>query len=272
MTSLFRKVAREPLVHFLVIGALTFGLERALGRTSEVSSKIVVTSEVRLTLAEQLERAEGRPPTDAELETAIVRWTDEELLYRAGLERGLQQNDERVRERVAMKMGRILRESVIVPEPTEDELRAWFAEHQARFATPSLVDFTQVFVSGEGDAAVARANELLAELRQGADPTKMGDTFQGGRRYRKRKIADIETTFGDTFAAGLETQSEGTWERYPSRFGEHLVRLDRRSAEAAADFDASRLDVKKHWLDSRREVGAKEALSELRARWVIVRE
>jgi parvulin-like peptidyl-prolyl isomerase len=272
VTSILIRVAREPLVHFLVIGALTFGIERAFGAADDTSSTIVVTAEVRQTLAEQLERAERRPPTDEELERAIVRWTDDEILYRAGLQRGLQRDDERVRERVAMKMGRILREGVLVPEPTDDELRAWFTENEARFTEPPRFDFTQVFVSGDPSTAIPRANEILAELRSGADPAQKGDTFSGGRRFRKRKIGDIEASFGDAFAAGLELMAESTWERLESPHGQHLVRLDKKIPGDAPDFEAVRADVRKQWEDAKRDAGLRAALDRLRSEWSIVRE
>ncbi|NUO49592.1 MAG: peptidyl-prolyl cis-trans isomerase [Polyangiaceae bacterium] len=272
MTSILVRVAREPLVHFLVIGALTFGIERAFGAADDTSTTIVVTAETRQTLAEQLERSEGRPPTDDELERAIQRWTDDELLYRAGLQRGLMRDDERVRERVAMKMGRILREGILVPEPTEDELRGWFAENEARFAEPPRYDFTQVFVSGDPTTAIPRANEILAELRSGGDPAQKGDTFSGGRRFRKRKVQDIEASFGEAFAAGLEVQAEGTWERLESPHGQHLVRVDKRIPGEAPDFEAVRADVRKQWEDEKRDAGLREALDRLRSSWSVVRE
>jgi hypothetical protein len=264
VTSILVRVAREPLVHFLVIGALTFGVERAFGAADDTSSTIVITAETRQTLAEQLERAEGRPPTDEELERAIQRWTDDELLYRAGLQRGLMNDDERVRERVAMKMGRILREGVLVPEPTDDELRVWFSENEARFAEPPRFDFTQVFVSGDPSTAVPRANEILAELRSGVDPAQKGDTFSGGRRFRKRKIEDIEGSFG--------VQAEGTWERLESPHGQHLVRVDKKSPGDAPDFEAVRLDVRKQWEDEKRDAGLRAAVDRLRSTWSVVRE
>ncbi len=272
MSSLLGKLAREPLLHFLLIGAVTFGIESALGASSPSSTRIEADADVRKSLSTQWEGTHNRPPTDAELEAMVVRWTDEEVLYREGLARGLERDDPRIRERIAMKMGRIIREGVIVPDPTEEELRAWFAANTNRFAKDALLDFTQVFVEGEDDAARARANELLGSLRAGAEPSGMGDTFQGGRRYRRRKVDDLAAAFGETFVEGLDTQPEQTWELRESRFGFHLVRIDKRTSSSSPSFEEVRADVEKHWKDSKRDEGLTKALEELRARWVIVRE
>jgi len=169
-------------------------------------------------------------------------------------------------------MTRILEEGVLLAQPTEPELHAWFDEHEARFAAPPLVDFTQVFVAGEGDGAKSRAAELLAALRGGAEPAGMGDPFQGGRRYRHRKIADLATTFGEPFIEGLSEQAVNTWELRSSRHGQHLVRVDSITAGAAPDFETARRDVEKHHRDAKRAEGVAKAMNRLRAEWTVVRE
>jgi hypothetical protein len=135
---------------------------------------------------------------------------------------------------------------VIVKEPTEAELVLWFEAHAERFAAAPLIDFTQVFVAGTGDDARARAQELLVKLEAGADPTGLGDTFSGGRRYRHRKLADLAVAFGAPFVAGCRAT------RRHGRCGCHrtgnVVRVELLPGSMPS-FEVARPDVEKDWKD-----------------------
>ena len=53
-----------------------------------------------------------------------------------------------MRQRVAGKMAFVLESQLVLPEPSEAELRDWFERHRERWRTPELFDFTHVFFSG----------------------------------------------------------------------------------------------------------------------------
>lgn len=258
-------------MHFVAIGLVLFGIEALVG-SDRAARRVVVGQDVAASVAEQFTKEQGRAPSAAELDALLERWADEEILYRAGLERGLEKDDPRIRERVAMKMARVLSEGVIVKDPTEEDLLAWFDAHRERFSTPPLIDFTQVFVAGSGDDARARAQELRVMLEAGSDPAGLGDTFSGGRRYRHRKIADLAESFGAPFVEGLADQGEGTWVIRVSPHGQHVVRVDKRVPGASASFDSARADVLKDWKDEQRKRGLSEATAALRKKWTVVRE
>lgn len=288
MASRLRALLGEPLLHFLLVGAALMALYRwrhpassapapsppahaaaAPAPVPAAARTIVVDDDIRGQLRDSFTRAQGRPPTDEELAGAVDRWVDDEVLYREGLARGLDRDDPSVRQRVADKMAFVLRRQVIVPEPSEADLRAWFDAHPSHWGEPERIDFTQVFVDGHDAAAERRAAGLLAQLSAGADPGGLGDTFSGGRRYRGRKPADLAKTFGVELADGLESQPPGSWALRRSRFGLHLVRVDRHSAAHAVDFAAVRLDVRKEWRDDRRARAVAAEVAQLRAGWTV---
>lgn len=270
MNAWARRIAREPLLHFLLAGGLLFGADR-LVRGDGQKHEIVVSAVVKKTLEEDFTRGQGRPPTEAELTKEIDRWVDEEMMYRSGLERGLDRDDPMVRQRVVAKVSQAMRDGTLAVTPSDDELRAYFESHRDRYARAEQIDFTQVFVEGRDEAAKKRAEELLSALTGGADPAGMGDTFSGGRRYRKRKIEDLATTFGKEFVAGLDTQPAETWELRPSTFGYHLVRVDKRSEASAPPFEEVRAEVEKDMQDEGRAAQVAKGLEELRSHWTVVR-
>ena len=277
---------REPLVHFVAAGAILFGIDAwrtpapappeqpsATPRVTapQETTTISVTGDVIAMLTDTAARRFGRTPTPAEVAGEVERWIDEEVLYREALARGLERDDPVIRERIASRMRYVLEQAANVPEPSDAELRAWFDAHRERWAVPERIDFTHVFVAGRDDAAAVRIDQLAAALAAGAPPETLGDPFSGGRRYRGRRVADLAQIFGDEMVFGLASQPIATWQRRRSRYGMHLVRVDKVEPARDADFAAARLDVRKAWRDARAGSELAAAVQRLRARWQVVR-
>ena len=273
---MLKGIVREPLVHFVLIGAVLFGIDAARDKPAAQSASapvaidrtIVVEREARERMTERAKQRLGRMPTAAEIDTELDRWIDEEILFREALARGLERDDPMIHERIASRMSYVLAESAVVPEPTDAQLQAWFESHRDRYAVPERIDFTHVFVA---DADATRADELAAQLAAGTSPDALGDTFSGGRKYRGRKLADLTEAFGASFVDGLTAQRPDTWVRRTSRHGLHLVRVDRVDAPRGADFEPARLEVRREWIEEQRRVASEAALRQLRARWTIER-
>lgn len=279
---MLRKLLREPLVHFIVLGAALFAIDRARDhapasppapvittpQVAPAGHTIVVDADVVARMTAQATRRLGRAPTKTEIDAEIERFVDEEILFREALARGLERDDPMIHERIASRMSYVLAESVVIPEPTDAELRAWFDAHRATYAMPERIDFTHVFV-GDGDAK--RVDALAAQLAGGAAPDTLGDTFSGGRKYRGRKLADLAEAFGPEFVDGLQTQPPNTWVRRRSRHGLHLVRIDRTEAPRGADFEAAKLEVRREWVEDQRRIASAAALRQLRASWQVER-
>lgn len=277
MKLTFADVVHEPLLHFVVLGSLLFAADARLtdpqgtgpGSASGAPGTIEVNDVVRQRLSDGWQAQNGAPPSASDLESMIEHWVREEVLFREGMARGLDRDDERVRSRVASKMGFVVDAQLVVPEPSDEELRAYFDAHAERWTKDARIDFTHVYVSGKD--AQARAQAMLRSLEAGADPSGMGDTFSGGRRYRARQLGDLATQFGASFADDLDAQAVGTWVVRTSRFGVHVVRVDARSARGATDFAAAKLDVRHALLEDRRKAAFESAVDALRVRWQVVR-
>lgn len=270
---LLRSSLREPALHFVLVGAALFALHATVaGDLEEEPARIVVDRAVRAELADAIAHRRARPATEAEIEAAVDGWIDEEVLYREALARGLDRGDPRVRALVAYTMRSVLEAQTRVPEPSEAELRAYFEADAGRWARKPRIDLTHVFVEGDDDDARARAGELAEQLRRGASPAGLGDTFSGGRRYRGRRPEDLAEQFGADFVAGVQEQPIGAWAVHRSRFGMHVVRVDARRAGSTADLASVRAAVRDAWMEERERAAVEAAIEELRARWEIVRE
>src|SRR5215510_11981234 len=82
--SSFGSMAREPLIHLLLIGALIFGIDYALHPPAKDDKVIHVTKALRQSFIENFDEDKERVPSEAELEKMIESWVASEILYREG--------------------------------------------------------------------------------------------------------------------------------------------------------------------------------------------
>src|SRR5262245_25742564 len=121
-----KRLLREPLLHFLLIGAALFAVFhfRRTERDSAPSSKEIRLSLDELSqLAMQFQSQWKREPTVQELNQLVENKVQEEILYREGLAMGLDKEDEIVKRRMMQKMQFLAEDVATAREPTTDELK-----------------------------------------------------------------------------------------------------------------------------------------------------
>ncbi|MES2564868.1 MAG: peptidyl-prolyl cis-trans isomerase, partial [Pseudomonadota bacterium] len=79
------KWLREPLVHFLVLGALLFTIDYFISGRDDDPRTINVDAAVDSQARQVFSEARGRAPNDEELYALRRVWLDNEVLYREGL-------------------------------------------------------------------------------------------------------------------------------------------------------------------------------------------
>jgi hypothetical protein len=258
-----RHFLREPLMHFLLLGALFFVAHRLFAGGRPPERVIVVPRALSSELADEFRVRNGREPSPAELSAAVEKWKQDEVAYREGLRLGLDKNDPIVRERVANKLREVESKLESAREPSDAELEAWLAAHRERYDTPARFDFEHYFASKQAGDAEARARRILFELVEGRTPDDAGDAFAEGRRLLGRSETDVRRAFGPAFARGLAELEIGTWSLLESESGFHVVRLEGRVERRAATLDAQRAELRRDLLADERAKLSSRALSAL---------
>jgi parvulin-like peptidyl-prolyl isomerase len=261
--------AREPLLHFLVIGALLFGglqLVRAAQRPT------VTLSEQDLTqLVTYWQLQSGRAPTRQELQAILRDRVDEELLAREAHRLGLDKDDMIIRRRLAQKMAFASEDLGATAEPDEATLRSFYEAHRAQYATPAHIALRHAFFSGDRGPGAARAaaGEALARARRGADPG--GDPSLLPLTYADANLDDLERDYGGAFAKAVQTAPLGAWVGpVASAYGYHVLRVDSREGAAIAPFETVKADVRDAWSADRRAAANAAFLAGLRKRYRVV--
>jgi parvulin-like peptidyl-prolyl isomerase len=252
------------LLHFLLISAVLFGAYAWRNRAGPGGHKIrqVRVSEADvLWLRETWAKQWQREPTRDELRGLVTEFLKEELLAREAREMGLDQDDIVVRRRLAQKVDFLVQDTSQLVEPTEEDLRNFYAAHPERFSEPARVSFTHVYFSREkrNDAA-ADAKAALAELSRAGEEGALAVAPQTGDRllldpdFRDVDQQDVAGQFGEKFAAALFALPAGCW-RGPieSGYGLHLVRVLGQTPARAREFADVRLQVLDRWREERRQ-------------------
>jgi len=263
---------RDPLVHFLAVGAILFAV--FIWRGDEAPADLVRVTADRI---EQIRQAaavlEGRPPTAAELRTLIEPVIRDEVYYREALALGLDVDDDEVRTRLVEKM-RYLMENLADPEPASPEdLRAFYDEEPERFTIPEHATFDQVFFSPgqRGDELANDVRSALAALQGGADSAEYGDRTPLERRLLDAPRERVQVLFGDGLTEAVFSGARNQWlGPFTSDFGEHLIRVAEREAARVPEFDEIRGDVGTVFAADRRRTANESAYQQIRAHYDIV--
>jgi len=269
---------REPLLHFLLIGAALF-LFYNLQNEGRIDNNRIVISEAQINhLVTLWEKKRQRPPTQIELESMIKQQVREEVMVREALAMGLDKNDSIIRRRLAQKIDFITSDLAALAEPSETELSNYLSTHGEQFSLPARIDFVQVFINPEkrGVDTDNYTNSLLNKLTQAgsnSDITTLGDSLMLDQQHEQVTEHDVSRLFGKEFASKLFTLPVGSWQGpAQSGYGLHLVRIGNKTENQLPELNAVRKKVLVEWQAQQRQDMDKVFYESLRQRYEIVIE
>ena len=226
------KFLREPLVQFLLIGAVLFGLGYAR-KGGDSRHDIVVSAGKIAQLTQQFQAVWTRPPTRQELEGLIESYVREEVFYREAVAMGLDQDDQVIRRRLMTKLQFVTEDQLTQAEPSDSELAAWLAANPDKVRRDPLFTFSQRYAAN-----------------QRGDRTVLDHDFT---RIERR---DVALKFGDEFAAALDSAPVGRWSGpVRSGYGLHMVLVRERTPGSVPPLAEVRSQVVRELQNQRRERG-----------------
>ena len=230
--GVMRKLLKEPLLQFLVLGAVLFGISILRGDAAAPSTdRIDITPIVTERLLEGFRRTWQRPPTEDEFRGLFEEYLKEEVLYREALAMGLDRDDQIIRRRMRQKLEFLTADVVGSIEPTQQDLQAHLDANPDLYRQEATISFSHVYFQERSDAEDdnPRALSMLQDLRDNPDidPETVGDPFMFPAVHRDMSERDLYSVFGAEFAQQLVELPVGEWSGpVTSAFGLHVARVD----------------------------------------------
>jgi len=261
---------RQPLLHFVALGALLFVFYSFSDAGDEAIDENVITVDRAALLtflqfrAETFNEAYFSEQLDnidaAQLQSLIDEYYREEALYREAQTMGMDEGDYNIKQRMVEKLVFLLQGNLAaVPAPTEEQLESYYADNVDIYRRPASYSFTHVYVEDQEHSAAGRerAEALLAELIDNNvdffGASEYGDMFPYLKNYVRRSYDFIRFNFDEAFVEWLDTTrvEEGLWQGpVESPLGFHLVMLSNRfPAEVPPLEDVRERIVEDYYID-----------------------
>lgn len=250
---------KEPLFHFLLLGAVIFFVYGLVADKGRAENEIFISRGQQENLVNTFSRTWQRLPTPVEYQGLLKDYIRQEIAYRQSREMGLDQDDIVIRRRLRQKMEMLAEDVAGLVPPTEEELQAYLEANTESFMIEPRMTLHQVYFSTDrrGDLAAADAREALQTIAgQGktANTDTMGDPLPLPAVLDDAGESEIARLFGSVFVEGLRGVDAGSWAGpVGSGFGLHLVFVSDRVEGRAPLLDEVRAEVQREFMSQRRQ-------------------
>jgi len=270
---------REPLIHFLLIGAAFFFIFAVFDDPAgPQSSRIVITNGQIEYLKASFARTRQNSPTEQELQRLIDGYVREEILYREALALGLDKNDSVIRRRLRQKLELMSDDLAGITIPTEDQLQQFLETNSDKFRIEPQIAFRHVFldiaqrgISADDDAV--NLLEVLTNAGNKPDPGTLGDRLMLPKSFNLTPVSEIAKLFGKSFSIELNNITPSKWTGpVQSGYGLHLILVTENVAGRLPRLDEIRETIEWEWTAAHRTELKETIYNELRGRYTVVFE
>ncbi|WP_281647022.1 hypothetical protein [Parendozoicomonas sp. Alg238-R29] len=157
-----KKLAKEPLVHFIAIGVVIYSSFGFLNPKPDPTPEktIVISVNIQEQLSAQFQSIWKRQPTQNERERLTNEYIREEVFYREAIELGLDQGDTVIRQRLKQKLEFISATLTGTTLPTDKQLKEHLTANHAQFMRPAKMAYSQIVLGKK------TSNEEIAAFRE----------------------------------------------------------------------------------------------------------
>jgi len=253
------KWLKEPLLHFLLLGAAIFLLYGAVAETGGSQKEIFISKGQQENLLNTFSRTWQRLPTPQEYQGLVKDYIRQEIAYRESREMGFDQNDIVIRRRLRQKMEMLAEDIAGLAPPTDAELQSYLDVNASQFMTDATMTLRHVYFSIDkrGEKARQDAEDLLSLLREQeleVDTSMMGDALPLPPLLEEATEFEIARLFGQPFIEELNGVEGGQWAGpVPSGYGLHLVLVTDRTESRTSSLQEVRQEVEREFMSQRRQ-------------------
>jgi hypothetical protein len=259
-----QRTLREPLTHFIVLGALIFAADYFLLSTRGDPQEIVITKATYDEARGAFLAGMKREPSAAELKVLTDRWVDNEVLFREGLALGMDRGDQAMKDRVVFKVLTATQSGLALPKIDEAGLRQWFESRRDQYDLPVRLSFEEAVLSAS-DSTPEKLKKFVTALNSQQAPELEGSL----RIFKDRPRPTLVQSYGAAFADALAKQTLGTWVVLESKEGYRAVGLTALTPGREVSYDEIKERVYTDWKEITSSDLTKNAIREIAKKYRI---
>jgi hypothetical protein len=265
------RLLREPLVHFLAIGALMFAVFAAMNGAREPPPDVIVITPERIDqIAAGFESVWRRKPAEDELDALIEEDVREEVYYREAMTLGLDRNDALVRRRLRLKMEFLMDSAANAVEPAAGELAAYFAANEERYQLEPRLAFEQIYLGENPSPETVTRSLSVLQADPATDPFTLGQRTLLPAQLGLSSRDAVFGVFGKGFFERLAERPPAVWSGpVASTYGVHLVRILDSLPARTPRLEEVRKDVLRDWKTAKQGEIRDRDYATRRARFVV---
>ena len=257
-----QKLLKEPLFHFLLIGAGLFCLYSFLNPSEEqLENNVIRIEESDVTrLIKAYQQNWNAPPDSATLKSLLKAEVKAEVFYREALRMQLDHNDEIIRRRLKQKYEFLVKDLADSQQPSEVALNDFYQENSDFYQEPTKLSFSQIYFSPDKrKTPLVDAQTVLTQLNNSTASTidikKIGDNFHLQNYFAERDYNDVRQLFGQDFAKAIFDNSSTGWTApIRSGYGIHLVNITAIQDQSVLPFTQVKDKVISDWKISQQQL------------------
>jgi len=267
------KILKEPLLHFILLGLLFFGLYNVVNKQNDSDSVILIDDFDMNNIIASWEMQWKRLPTDEELKSLVNQNIKQEIYYQEALKMKLDHNDEIIKRRLAQKMQFLSNDLATISEPTDEELKKFYDANFEDYLTPSVYSFYQIIFSPDNRNNPKKDAEqtLLKFDKSTIDEMKnKGDVLPFPFFFENKNSDEINRQLGLQFSDHLKSLKTNGWTGpIQSGFGYHLIYITDKTGPQIPDFEIVKNDLQRDFEYVNQKQLNEQLLQELKKNYTI---
>jgi peptidyl-prolyl cis-trans isomerase C len=277
--NIFIKIIKEPLVHFIIIGAIGFALYSFVkGSYVDKDYAIKISkSEVEAMINKWMAQLK-RPPTKQEVDIFLEDYVQREILFREAKSMGLDKNDMVIKNRMLQKIDFLTNDLLVTASPTDAEALKYFDDNLEKYTIPGKIDFIHIFFNLDkrsfDDAEQTALNVKETLNKSSTVPNnyfEKGDLFILPYEFYDLSKDEISNKFGQSeLSEKLFVLEEKEWSGpFLSSYGMHLVYVSDKKSQGTLKFEDVKSDIKDLLIKNKRRDTKNRIISELKKKYDI---
>ena len=253
-----KKTFNTPLLQFLAIGILLFGLNYWFNKDDNSDSNIIISKKEMDSYTKMASNG-GNLDLDI-LNKLVEQKINQELIYEYGLSLNLTQSDSKIREQIIEAAQNIILAQAPIGDPGDSILKEYFSKKKSLLSEQIVFYFDQYFFGND----LLAAQQALFLVKEG-NTIKNMDSLDIPTQISKVGEFEISQQFGILFIDSLAKQENGWRGIIKSDLGFHVI-LDYSKKTIEMNLKNSRKEIFNAWKQSEGKLFYTNFLKDLRGK------